>query len=139
MKNSNYVGGRDMELTPVQSEDRSAYLQYLLLADENEEIINEYIDDGEMFSIQYENQIVGVALFTFPSEHIVELKNIAIDSNYRGKGLGKLVLNKANAIYQDRNYSTMIVGTANCSIENIIFYQKAGFRMAEIKKDFFNK
>ncbi len=118
---------------------RNDYLQYLLLADESEEIINEYINDGDMFSIQYENQIVGVALFTFPSEYIVELKNIAIVSTFRGKGLGRLVLDKANSIYQNRNYTTMIVGTANSSIENIIFYQKAGFRMAEIKKDFFKK
>ena len=31
----------------------------------------------------------------------------------------------------------MIVGTANSSIDNIAFYQKLGFRMAEIKRDFF--
>jgi hypothetical protein len=31
----------------------------------------------------------------------------------------------------------MIVGTTNSSIDNIAFYQKLGFRMAEIKRDFF--
>lgn len=128
-----------MKLIPVSTENRSAYLNLLLLADESEEIINEYIHEGEMFAIEYENKIVGVALFTFPIELVVELKNIAIDPNYRGKGIGKLVLNDACTIYQNRGYSKMIVGTANSSIENIAFYQKAGFRMSEIKKDFFKK
>lgn len=128
-----------MKLIPVSTENRSAYLNLLLLADESEEIINEYIHEGEMFAIEYENKIVGVALFTFPIELVVELKNIAIDPNYRGKGTGKLVLNDACTIYQNRGYSKMIVGTANSSIENVAFYQKAGFRMSEIKKDFFKK
>ncbi|MFD2132129.1 GNAT family N-acetyltransferase [Pseudogracilibacillus auburnensis] len=128
-----------MKLIPVSTENRSAYLNLLLLADESEEIINEYIHEGEMFAIEYENKIVGVALFTFPIELVVELKNIAIDPNYRGKGIGKLILSDACTIYQNRGYSKMIVGTANSSIENIAFYQKAGFRMSEIKKDFFKK
>jgi hypothetical protein len=31
----------------------------------------------------------------------------------------------------------MVVGTGNSSIGNIIFYQKCGFRMDHVRKDYF--
>jgi len=128
-----------MILIPVAQNKRQLYINYLLLADESEEVVNTYINDGEMFAIHYENEIVGVVHFTFHSDHVVELKNIALALSSRGKGLGKLVVNEAFDIYKKRGMSKLIVGTANSSISNLAFYQKAGFRMYEIKKDFFKK
>jgi hypothetical protein len=31
----------------------------------------------------------------------------------------------------------LLVGTANCSLDNIAFYQKCGFRMHSVKRDYF--
>ena len=123
----------------LKQEERSSYINYLLLADESEEVVNSYINDGEMYSVLLEESIVGVVLFTFHPYYVVELKNIAFASSFRGKGLGKLVVNEAFEMYKKRGMCKMIVGTANSSISNLAFYQKAGFRMAEIKKDFFKK
>lgn len=123
----------------VKQEDRSSYLKYLLLADESEKVVNTYINDGEMYAILLEETVAGEVLFTFHPDYVVELKNIAIASSSRGKGLGKLVVQEAFEIYKRRGMSKMIVGTANSSIGNLAFYQKAGFRMADIKKDFFKK
>lgn len=130
---------KQISLHMVKQEERSSYLEYLLLADESEQVVNTYINDGEMYAILYEENIAGVVLFTFHADDVVELKNIALASSSRGKGLGKLVVNEAFNIYKRRGMSKMIVGTANSSIGNLAFYQKAGFRMAEIKKDFFKK
>ncbi|WP_248736981.1 GNAT family N-acetyltransferase [Neobacillus rhizosphaerae] len=55
----------------------------------------------------------------------------------RGNGLGKLVVKEAFHLYKNKGLDKMIVGTANSSIDNLAFYQKLGFRMVEIKKDFF--
>lgn len=127
-----------MVLKIINREERLLFLDYLLLADESEAIVRQYINEGEMFSIHYEGNIVGVVLFTFDSKNIVELKNIAIAEDFRGLGLGKEVIREAFAIYQQQGFNQMIVGTANSSIANLAFYQKVGFRMASIKKDFFN-
>ena len=32
---------------------------------------------------------------------------------------------------------TLLVGTANCSLDNIAFYQKCGFRMDHVRRDYF--
>ncbi|WHY78408.1 GNAT family N-acetyltransferase [Neobacillus sp. WH10] len=128
---------RKVQLEAIETEKRNLFFDYLLIADESEEIVRAYINDGEMFSICCEGKIAGVVLFTFHSNGIVELKNIALTEDYRGKGLGKIVVNEAFDLYKIKGLNKMIVGTANSSIDNLAFYQKLGFRMVEIKKDFF--
>ncbi len=127
------------KLTPVRLEKRIEYLDYLLLADESEGIVKAYINDGEMYAIDFEGNIAGVVLFTFHPNRIVELKNIAIAEECRGMGLGKAVINETFSLFQSKGLEKMMVGTANSSISTIAFYQKLGFRMAAIKKDFFKK
>ncbi|KHE72675.1 N-acetyltransferase [Halobacillus sp. BBL2006] len=117
--------------------NRNDFLDYLLLADEDETIVKSYIKDGDMFELLYSGKTIGVCLFTFPNEDTVEIKNIAIAEACRGLGIGKQVVQIAISHYQKKGLHHMIVGTANSSIENIAFYQKAGFRFHEIRKDFF--
>ncbi|PLS17250.1 GNAT family N-acetyltransferase [Bacillus sp. M6-12] len=126
-------------LEQIEKSDRIKYFDYLLMADESEEVVKEYLFDGDLFAIILDGKAAGAVLFTFETHDVVELKNIAISCNETGKGIGKLVIEKAFSIYKKRNYKRMIVGTANSSIDNLAFYQKAGFRMYEIKKDFFKK
>lgn len=126
-----------MFLKIINREERPLFLDYLLLADESEAIVKQYINEGEMFSIHYEGNIAGVVLFTFHPNDIVELKNIALVEDFRGRGMGKEVISEAFVIYQQQGFKQMIVGTANSSIANLAFYQKVGFRMTEIIKDFF--
>ncbi|MFD2923640.1 GNAT family N-acetyltransferase [Halobacillus naozhouensis] len=116
---------------------RQDYLPYLLLADETVEIINEYINDGELYAIVYNQQTIGVCLFTFPTPYTVEVKNFAIQPENQGQGLGKRVMSCAFQLYKERGFEDMVVGTANSSIANLAFYQKTGFRMDGIIKDFF--
>ncbi|KGX84592.1 GNAT family N-acetyltransferase [Pontibacillus marinus] len=128
---------KHVRLTFIQDHQRHYYMEYLLLADESEIVISEYINDGDMFAVYAGELLVGVALFTFHSDQIVELKNIAISPTYRGQGVGKAVIQEACSLYRGQGLYKMIVGTANSSIANIAFYQKVGFRMAEVKRDFF--
>jgi ribosomal protein S18 acetylase RimI-like enzyme len=123
----------------VHLDERHLFLDYLLAADEDEEMVKEYIYEGEMYSINIDGKIAGAVLFTFHSEEIVELKNIAIAEQFQGIGLGKSTVLRAFELYRLRGFKKMIVGTANSSIGNLAFYQKAGFRMEGIKKDFFLK
>ncbi|MFO1444055.1 GNAT family N-acetyltransferase [Bacillus sp. Bva_UNVM-123] len=128
-----------LKLEEIRLDERKNFMEYLLLADESEEIINEYIHEGDMFSILLENLVIGVALFIQESPSIVELKNIALLPEYRGRGFGKDIMNLAFEQYRRKSFQKMIVGTANSSIANLAFYQKAGFRIVGIRKNFFNK
>ncbi len=117
---------------------REDYLPQLLLADESEEVVRKYLHDGELYEIKCGEQLAGVALLVEQSDMTVEIKNIAIVPKYQGNGLGKETLRQLTTICQSQGYKVMIVGTANSSIDNIAFYQKVGFRMEAIEKDFFS-
>ncbi|WP_404447665.1 GNAT family N-acetyltransferase [Sutcliffiella horikoshii] len=134
------MGEISVWLQLVESSDRLEYLPYLVMADESESVVKEYIAEGQMFAIMVDSgTVAGVALFVEDSEGVIELKNIALDPQFRGLGLGKRVINLAFEIFKGQGFRKMIVGTANSSIASLAFYQKAGFRMAEIRKDFFLK
>ncbi|TYS58434.1 GNAT family N-acetyltransferase [Sutcliffiella horikoshii] len=133
------MGETRVRIELVESSDRLKYLLFLIMADESETVVKEYIAEGQMFVIVVEGGMVaGVALFLEEAES-VELKNIALDPQFRGLGLGKQVIDLSFEIFREQGFRKMVVGTANSSIANLAFYQKAGFRMAEIRKDFFLK
>lgn len=46
----------EVQLKAIETEKRNSFLDYLLLADESEEIVSEYINDGEMFAILCEDK-----------------------------------------------------------------------------------
>ncbi|WP_413229869.1 GNAT family N-acetyltransferase [Halobacillus litoralis] len=119
-------------------ENRVPYLNDLLLADEDESVVKTYINQGILYAIALDKKEVGVCLFTFPTPKTVEVKNIAVREAFRGRGIGKEVLKQAFKRFAP-SHEKMIVGTSNSSIDNIAFYQKAGFRFHHIKKGFFLK
>jgi metallothiol transferase len=129
----------EVRLEEVATDNRKSFTDFLLLADENEEVINQYIYEGDMYSIMLNGDTAGVVLFVFDPGDTVEIKNIAIAPEFRGKGTGKKVIEAGCRLYKEMGFQRMIVGTANSSISNLAFYQKAGFRMAEIRQGYFNK
>ncbi|WP_440895578.1 GNAT family N-acetyltransferase [Amphibacillus sp. Q70] len=128
---------KQIKLKVIQPKDRLPYLNYLLLADENEVAVNKYLHDGDMYAIYSNDEVVGTLLSTYQTKQIVELKNMALAPEYRNKGLGSFVINEMTDLYKVKGVKKIRVGTANSSIGNIVFYQKNGFRMDEIRRDFF--
>ncbi|WP_041556042.1 GNAT family N-acetyltransferase [Carnobacterium sp. 17-4] len=127
----------NLTLNEIEINDREKFIDYLLMADENEGIVEKYIQTGKMYSINDLQEIIGIILFTFPTEDVVEIKNLALIESSRGKGYGNEVIQRAVCLFQEKGYRKIIVGTANSSIGNISFYQKAGFRIVSIRKNFF--
>jgi ribosomal protein S18 acetylase RimI-like enzyme len=126
-----------LRLEPVPIGMRSSLFPLLLLADESETAVKGYINTGDMYSIHLNGVLAGVIQFVPLSDQVVELKNVAILPEFRGEGIGKSVIQEALDLKKEQGVKEVIVGTANSSIGNIAFYQKAGFRMCGIKKDFF--
>lgn len=125
-----------MQLVEVPVGAREKFLNILLLADEDEGIVKEYINEGRLFEINQDAKRIGV-IQVIDHEDFTEIKNIAIVATYRLKGYGKRALKFVEQICYDNGAQVMKVGTANSSISNIAFYQKAGYRLDSIEHDFF--
>jgi len=80
--------------------------------------------------------LVGVATMRWRDDPC-ELMELAIASERRGQGLGKQFVAWLVEEAQRRGKHQLIVGTANSSIGNIIFYQKCGLRMDHVRQDYF--
>lgn len=64
-------------------------MNLLLLADPSLEHVQEYIQRGECFIAEKENQIIGVYILLRTRPATVELVNIAVDEKEQGLGIGK--------------------------------------------------
>jgi ribosomal protein S18 acetylase RimI-like enzyme len=111
----------------------------LLLADPSKEMVDGYINRGVCYIALLEEEMIGefVLLSTRPAT--MELVNVAVGEKFQGKGIGKkLVL---EAIEQAKNFGmrTLEIGTGNSSIHPLLLYQKCGFQITGVEKDFFTK
>jgi GNAT superfamily N-acetyltransferase len=82
-------------------------------------------------------KMVGAALVRWHETTEIEL--LAIMPSFRQKGIGRILLGLLIAEGGRRSVNTILVGTGNFAVGNIIFYQKCGFRMSFIRRDFFPK
>ena len=106
------------------SDNKKQYLDVLLLADEQESMIDRYLERGEMFVLQ-ETGIKAVCVVTDEGNAVCELKNIAVVPDSQRQGYGKKLIDYLITYYR-RQYIQMIVGTGDVS-STIRFYKICGF------------
>lgn len=123
-----------MKITKIEDSDKINFMELLLLADEELEMIKKYLHLGEMFAL-YDDDLKSICVVTRESDDVCELKNIATYEKWHGKGYGSKLLDHIFSHYKGK-YVTMLVGTGD--IPWIIqFYQKNDFRISHRIKDFF--
>jgi len=109
----------------------------LLLADPSRELTDKYLTTSEIYVAVLNKNIIGTYVLYPVNSEIIEIKNISVDDEYQGKGLGKLMLKDAFKNAKKKCFKTIITGTGNSSVGQLYLYQKAGLEIDEIKKDFF--
>ncbi|MFT8323128.1 MAG: GNAT family N-acetyltransferase [Bacillus sp. (in: firmicutes)] len=127
-----------VQLLEVAEENRLKYMPFFLMADECEEIVLQYIHKGSLFTILNEkNDTIGIMQVLLMDGSCLEIKNFAIQESYRHKGYGKLSIEQILKKAKEEGMQKVIVGTANSSLENILFYQKCQFRFYKIVRNYF--
>jgi N-acetylglutamate synthase-like GNAT family acetyltransferase len=109
----------------------------LLLADETIKVIDNYIHTSEIYVCEKQNRIVAVYVLTYIDKDTAEIKNIAVDSNFQGIGIGSRLLENATTTVIEKGLKFLIVGTPDLAHRQIKFYENSGFIKSSIKKDFF--
>ena len=118
--------------------DKKRYLPLLLIGDEQESMIDRYLDRGEMFvMVDSEEAAVAVAVATDEGDGVVELKNLAVAPCLQRKGHGRSMVKFLCNHYKNR-YRIMLVGTGD-SRATVSFYENCGFGYSHTIKDFFLK
>lgn len=122
-----------MEIKQI-CENKKQFLELLLLADEQESMIDRYLERGDLFAL-YDGGLKSVCVVTKESETECELKNIATYEACHGQGYGTKLLQHIFSHYRGK-YRVMRVGTGD-SPWILRFYEKNGFQVSHRVKNFF--
>lgn len=114
-------------------------LDLLLLADPSRQIVEEYLNRGSCFVAEDGKVIIGVFVLLPTRPGTVELVNIAVAEGCQGEGVGKRLVLAAIDEARSTGYKTLEIGTGNSSIGQLALYQKCGFRIVGVDRDFFIK
>lgn len=122
-----------MEIRKV-NENKKQFLALLLLADEQEDMVDRYLEKGAMYVLD-DCGVKAECVVTDEGDGILEIKNIAVDPKCQGKGYGKALIDFLASKYADE-YSVLQVGTGDSPL-TIPFYEKCGFIRSHKVQNFF--
>lgn len=116
------------------TENKKEYLDLLLLADEQEDMIDRYLEKGKMYVLD-DNGVKCECVVTDEGNDILEIKNIATVPKYQGNGYAKTLIEFLIKQYRGQ-YSVLQVGTGDSPL-TIPFYEKCGFVRSHSIPNFF--
>ena len=121
-----------MEIKRVET-DKKRYLDLLLLADEQEDMVDRYLERGTMYVLE-DGGVKAECVVTDEGDGILELKNIAVAPDFQGRGYGKAMVAFLVQTYTEQ-HTVLQVGTGDSS-STIPFYESCGFRRHHLVKKF---
>lgn len=128
------VSGDSLEIRQILLR-KKRFLDLLLLADEQESMIDRYLERGEMFALYDRNILRAICVVTDEGNKTIELKNIATGPQYQKQGYGKRLIRFLSEHYAGK-YDTLFVGTGESPL-TVPFYEHNGFRYSHRIKNFF--
>ena len=122
-----------MEIRKVET-DKKQYLSLLLLEDEQEDMVDRYLERGFMYVLE-DDGVKAECVVTDEGNGVLELKNIAVVPAAQGRGYGKAMVDFLIRTYKGQ-YAVLQVGTGD-SPSTIPFYEACGFYRHHLVKNFF--
>lgn len=116
------------------NENKKKFISLLLLADEQESMVDRYLEKGTMYVLEDSN-VKAECVVTEEGNGVLEIKNIAVEPKDQGKGYGKALIDFLASKYAD-GYSVLQVGTGDSPL-TIPFYEKCGFARSHSIPNFF--
>ena len=118
------------------TENKREYLPLLLLADEEERMIDRYLDRGDLFVLYFGEELIGVSVVTQEEgDGVLELQNIAVTECRHRQGWGARLVQFLLDYYRDKG-KTMLVGTGNVP-SAVGFYRHCGFEISHYVPEYF--
>ena len=121
-----------MKIVEVKS-NKKKYIDLLLLADEQEDMIDRYLERGTMYILDDDGVKAECVVMEEPNG-VLEIKNIATEPAHQRKGYGKMLIDFIVAKYSGQ-YSVLQVGTGDSPL-TLPFYEKCGFQRSHVVKNF---
>ncbi len=128
-----------LTLRVVVPRETEALIPILRDADEDVQRIRTLLTDGihTSYAVFEGERLMGATTLRW-TEGESEIEYIAVVASLRGRGYGKAIIAALLEEARRRGANSLLVGTANSSLDTIAFYQKCGFSMDSVRHDFFS-
>lgn len=125
-------------LTIEPGPGREAWTELLELADEATPL-RSYLQEGALFGVVgADNGRPRAAVLVIPlDERTTELRNVAVAEAEQGRGLGSWLVTEVCDRLRAAGVRQVVVGTASSGVRQLAFYQRLGFRLSHVERDFF--
>ena len=117
------------------TEGKKRYLPLLLLGDEQESMIDRYLEEGALYIWKEGEETAGVCVVADQGNGVLELKNIAVAPRFQRRGIGRAMIEALAKRYRG-SYRVLLAGTGEAP-STLGFYQHCGFTYSHRVKDFF--
>jgi len=121
-------------LVKIIDNNKKDFLDLLLLADEQEDMIDKYLDRGVLFAL-YDDDLKGICVVTDEGKGTFEIQSLATYPQYQKQGYGRYLIDYVCDYFKDQGES-MILGTGDTPAI-LSFYTNSGFSVSHRIKDFF--
>ena len=81
-----------MDIREVK-DHKKQYIDLLLLADEQEDMVDRYLDRGRMYILINDGKVRSECVITYEVNRTIEIKNLATYPVDQGKGYAKKLIN----------------------------------------------
>ena len=122
-----------MDIVEIKA-DKKRYLDLLLLADEQEDMVDRYLERGMMY-VLIDDGVKAECVVTEEADGVLEIKNIACVPACQKQGYGRMLIDLIVSRYSGQ-YSVLQVGTGDSPL-TIPFSERCGFQRSHVVKDFF--
>ncbi len=111
-------------------------MDLLLDADPSETNIKKYLNKASCYVAENTDKVVGVCVLNTSTSGTTEIFNIAVSADAQAKGVGTALLQHVITESKWQGIKHIELGTGTFGYQ-LTFYQRAGFRVDSIDKDFF--
>lgn len=103
--------------------NKKQYLPLLLIGDESESMIDRYLDSGTLYVGLLNGKPIAVCVIVNLDSDTVEIKNLAVEPEYRKHGYGRRMLEYVESQHSDKK---IILGTGETP-STLRFYKSCGY------------
>ncbi len=114
--------------------NKREYLRLLLLADEQESMIEKYLDKGTMYVLD-DNGVKAEIVVCDEGNGVLEIKNLAVEPQFKRQGYAKKLVDFVCEHY-NKDYTALQAGTGDSPL-TVPFYESCGFKRSHTIKNFF--
>ena len=113
--------------------NKKQYLPLLIMGDESESMIDRYLDSGSLYVGLLNGKPIAVCVIVNLDSDTVEIKNLAVETEYRKHGYGRRMLEYVESQHSDKK---IILGTGETP-STLRFYKSCGYFYSHRIPNFF--